>query len=79
MKMRKKDLLKVKNILGRWGELTPISQEKSRTNTEGYYVFVTTAIEGACVDELIENGFRVSIYGNMIQTGWIEVYIKKRR
>lgn len=78
MKMRKKDLMMVKDILGRWGELTPISQEKSSTNTAGCYVFVTTGIEGGCVDDLIENGFRVSIYGSMIHTGWIEVYIKKR-
>lgn len=78
MKMRKKDLMKVKDILGRWGELTPISQEMSSIDPEGCYVFVTTGIEGVCIDDLIENGFRVSIYGCMNHTGWIEVYIKKR-
>lgn len=78
MKMRKKDLAMVKDILGRWGELTPISQEKSFISDDGGYVFVTTGIEGACVDDLIDNGFRVSIYGKMDRAGWLNIYIKKR-
>lgn len=78
MKIKEKDLIEVKNILGRWGEVTTMSQEKSYCDDNGCYIFVTTGLEHGCLEDLIMNGFLVSLYGNLSFSGWIDIKIWKR-